>query len=230
MAEKSYCKECSSSLDLNAVGDRKSVDWDKKGEMGIFKAAGKTWLNILQHPKQFFSGMPVSGGIKSPLLFGLIWGSIAVMVSGIVNLILQLSGAVAPPPGIEAPAQGAMVGAYLILIVFAPLLVAIGLFVGSGVYHLGVMLFGGRKGFEATFRVICYTNAIAVFNLIPVLGAIFVTVYSVVLFCLGFKKAHGMTTAKAVLAALLPMIVLFGLGFIVAMTAALTGGTAPIAP
>ena len=41
-------------------------------------------------------------------------------------------------------------------LILAPVLVVVGLFLVSGIIHLCLMLLGGaRRGFEATFRVMC---------------------------------------------------------------------------
>lgn len=229
VADKTYCKECVSSLGLGPSGEAKYVDWEKMKEVGFLKALGKTWFNVILHPKQFFTNMPITGGLGRPLLFGLIWGSLAIITAGILNILLQGAGVAPPAVGPEVPPKAVMATTYIILIVLAPVLVTIGLFVGAGIYHVSVLIFGGRKGFQATFRVLCYANSISIFNLIPILGPIFVTAYSVILFCLGFKRAHGIGTVKAVFVALLPMILLFVVGFIGALAVALRGGV-PLPP
>lgn len=232
VADKTYCKECVSSLSLGPSGEAKYVDWERMKEVGFWKALGKTWFNVIFHPKQFFTNMPITGGLGRPLLFGLIWGSLAIIIAGIINILLQGAGVTPPAVGPEVPPKAVMVTTYIVLIILAPLLVTIGLFVGAGIYHVSVLIFGGRKGFQPTFRVVCYANSISIFNVVPFLGAVFVTVYSIILFCLGFKRAHGISTVKAAFAALLPMIILivivFAIGFIVALTVALRGGLPPI--
>jgi hypothetical protein len=176
--------------------------------------------------------MPTKSGIKSPFLFGLICGSFAVTVSALMNIFLVLSGTQAPTlvPGATPPSTAAMIGSYIVLAVFSPVLVAAGIFVLSAVYHAVVFMFGAREGFNATLRVLSYTNGLAIFNIIPVLGPVFVTIYSVILFAIGFKHVQKISTAKAVMAALLPMIVLFIIGFAAAFYLASTGALPAMQP
>ncbi len=177
------------------------------------------------HPKKFFSDMPTKAPIREPFIFALICGSASIIISALVNIIVVLSGAQPAnlPPGSSTPSNAALIGSYVTLGVISPVLVAAGVFIGAGLYNLVVFLFGGREGFRATFRVLSYTNALAVFNVVPFLGPIFVTIYSVVLFSIGFKSAHKMGTLKAVMAALLPMLVLFIIGFFIAFFMASQG-------
>ena len=212
---KTYCAECIKTVDAGPSGQIKEVAWEKRSEVGFFKALVDTWTAVLLHPKKFFANMPTKAGIGNPLLFGLICGSAAIIITALMNIFLTASGAT--PPNIAAgtamPPRSAMIASYVTLIMLSPILVCAGIFVGSAAYHLMVFILGGREGFRATFRVLSYVNALAVFNIIPVVGPIFVTVYSMVLFTLGFNQAHKMGIVRAAIAAVLPMLVLFIVGF-----------------
>ncbi|OIO79581.1 MAG: hypothetical protein COW11_04710 [Candidatus Omnitrophica bacterium CG12_big_fil_rev_8_21_14_0_65_43_15] len=231
LADKTYCLECIKLVDANAQGQPKTIEWENRSEIGLLKALIGTWKQILLHPKKFFASMPTKAAIGSPLLFALICGSAAIIASAFVNMLVVLSGTTLPnvPPGSTLPPKAVMVGSYVVLMIISPLLVAAGIFVISAVYHLIVLIFGGKEGFRATFRVLSYSNALAIFNIVPLAGPIFVTVYSVILFVIGFKNAHKMNTARAVMVALLPMVILFVIGFAAAFYlasqgAALQGG------
>jgi len=215
LAGKTYCAECIKHIDATTAADLKPIAWENRGEEGFLAALIKTWKEVLFQPKKFFSSMPTKAGIKSPLLFAVIWGSLAITISAFINMVVVISGTALPnlPPGSVLPPKAMMAGSYVVLMILSPLLVTAGVFLISSIYHLIVLLFGGREGFKATLRVLCYTNAMAVFNIIPLAGPICVTIYSVILFAIGFKRAQKLSTAKAVIAALLPMIILFAIGF-----------------
>lgn len=232
LAGKTYCTECIKVVDASSTGQIKEVAWEKRSEIGFFNALFSTWTGILLHPKKFFSNMPTKAGIKSPLLFALICGSLAIIIAAFVNILVALSGAALPnlPPGSVMPPKAAMIGSYVTIMILSPLLVAAGVFIGSAVYHLAVLIFGGREGFRATFRVLSYTNALAVFNVIPFIGPIFVTVYSVVLFALGFNQAQKMGIVRATIVALLPMLFLFIIGFAAAFYLASQGALPQAGP
>lgn len=233
LAGKTYCAECIKLVDASSAGGLKQVAWENsRSELGSLKALFKTWTDILLHPKKFFTDMPTKAGIKDPLLFALIWGSAAIIAAALINIIVVLSGTRLPnlPPGAPLPPKAALVGSYAVLMIISPLLVAAGVFILSLIYQLVVFVFGGREGFRATFRVLSYTNALAIFNIIPLLGPVFVTAYSIILFAIGFKHAQKMGTARAVVVALLPMLVMFIIGFVAAFYLASQGAIPTMAP
>jgi hypothetical protein len=100
-------------------------------------------------------------------------------------------------------------GFLLIYAALSPILVVMGLFIGSAVLHLCLMLVGGaNRSFETTFRVACFTTGAAnLFSMIPMCGGIITAVYNIVLECIGLSRAHQTTTGKALMAIFLPLIV-----------------------
>lgn len=225
LSGKTYCAECIKHIDAAVVSSPKPVAWENRSEEGFFSALFKTWKEVLFHPKRFFSSMPTKAGIVSPLLFAVIWGSLAIIISAFINMVVVISGTALPnlPPGTALPPKAAMIGSYVVLMILSPVLVTAGVFLISLIYHAIVLLFAGREGFKATFRVLSYTNALSIFNIIPLLGPILVTIYSVILFAIGFKHAQKMSTFRAVSTAILPMILLFAVGFAAAFYLASQG-------
>jgi len=232
LSGKTYCLECIKHVDANIAANPKAIAWENRSEVGFLKGLLGTWKEVFFHPKKFFSEMPVKTSIASPILFALVWGSLAIIITAFVNMLVVLSGTALPnlPAGTALPPKMVMVGSYVVLMIISPLLVLAGVFLISCIYHLVVLLFRGKEGFRATLRVLCYTNALAIFNIIPIAGPIFVTLYSIILFVIGFKRAHKMNTGKAVIVALLPMIILFIIGFAAAFyLASQAPAAAPVA-
>jgi hypothetical protein len=97
--------------------------------------------------------------------------------------------------------------------VLSPLFVVIGLFIGSAILHLCLMLVGGaNRPFETTFRVVCFTAGSAnLFSMIPICGGFVALIYSIVLECIGLSRAHQTTTGKALMAIFLPMVACCGI-------------------
>jgi hypothetical protein len=75
-------------------------------------------------------------------------------------------------------------------------------------------------GFEATFRVVSYSNVAQLVGWVPVLGPLVAAVASVVLSVIGVREVHETTTGKAALVVLIPAAV--GL-FIALLLIALVG-------
>jgi len=70
---------------------------------------------------------------------------------------------------------------------------------------------GNRKGFEATFRAISYSYCAQLFSIIPLIGSFIGGIYFFVLAIIGVREGHNISTGKAVLAVLLPLIIFVGL-------------------
>ena len=83
---------------------------------------------------------------------------------------------------------------------------------GSGIFHLCLMIVGGAKQpFETTFRVVCFAGGSAnPLLVIPICGGLIAGIWKIVLYCIGFARAHETDTGRAVLAVILPVIVCCG--------------------
>jgi hypothetical protein len=226
-----FCPSCGADLELlpppglpNVTGPssgwapgpgaRAGTPWERRDGIGIASALVETTQRVLSSPTAFFRAMPLTGGIGSPLLYALIIGYAGLVISALYDFVLEsvmgsslsrFGGGSEVMAGVMPYFQGAMgLGMKLIL---GPLIVAIGMFILSGVVHLMLMLLGGAaRGFEATFRVACYSEAAALLNIVPVCGGMIAPVLMVVLMIIGIAEAHGTTRARAAAAVLLPIV------------------------
>lgn len=188
------------------------LPWEHRQELGLVKAWFDTVSLVITRPSDAFTMMRPEGGMTDPLLFGLIGGCAGAVVS------ILFQGLMSSIPGFSGNAEvfrqfGVNHLAFiLIYAVLSPLLVVFGLFLGSAILHLCLMLVGGaNRSFETTFRVACFTGGSAnLFSMIPMCGGFIALVYSIVLYCIGLSRAHQTTTGKALLAIFLPLIVCCG--------------------
>jgi len=148
-------------------------EFDPQDPIGSFAS---TWRRIVREPRSFFDTLPTAGGLRAPLAFA----AICLALGGFGFMIFG--------GGIRG-----FVG-----------LLAIGLirlFVGSAIVALiAQQLFEGRGDYEATFRVLGYSTAVAVFIGIPVVKH-FAALYGAYLVVLGLAKAHSFDTVRALLTA-----------------------------
>ncbi len=101
--------------------------------------------------------------------------------------------------------------------VMMPFLLIIWLFVVSGLLHLFLMMVRGAKaGFEATFRVVCYSVSPFLFMVIPYCGMLITMLWVVTLTVIGLRDAHETTGGKATVAVLFPFLFCCGM-FILAV-------------
>jgi hypothetical protein len=188
------------------------LPWEHRQQLGLVKAWFDTVSLLITRPSDAFTMMRPEGGMTDPLLFGLIGGC----AGSVVSILLQ--GLISSIPAFAGRNDvfdyfGVSHFAFIIIYaVLSPLLVAIGLFLGSAILHVCLMLVGGaNRSFETTFRVVCFTGGAAnLFSMIPMCGGIIAAVYHIVLNCIGLSRAHPTTTGKALLAIFLPLIICCG--------------------
>ena len=178
--------------------------WEEREDLGFFKAIFLTIKKVLFSPTKFFSQMRTEGGISDPLLYAVIVGTVCVWIALLWQIPLQgLSFLMGPDKEEAIIGLGAMIG----VSIFMPFFIVIGLFIGAGILHLCLMLVGGnKKGFEATFRVVAYSVSSQVGAIIPLCGGIIASIWGLVVEIIGLREAHQITTSKAVLAVLLPVV------------------------
>lgn len=141
-----------------------------------------TWQRVVLDPRAFFEELPPSGGLQPPFLFAMI----CFAVGGLGFLIF-----------------GGGVKGLLGLLVLG----AVRLFVGSAIVVLIAQhLFDGKGDYEATFRVLAYSSAVAVLIGIPLIKY-FAGLYGLYVAIVGVSKAHSIDTGRAVLTLLATAIV-----------------------
>lgn len=195
-------------------GAREGTPWERRGEIGIASALIETTQRVLTAPTAFFRVMPVTGGMGSPLVYALIIGYAGLVISAIYDFVLETVGGSSLSRFGGGSEAMAAVMPYLqggiglgMKLVFGPFLLAMSLFLLAGITHLVLMVLGGAaRGFEATFRVTCYSEAAALLNIIPVCGGMLGPILMVVLLIIGIAEAHGTTRARAAAAVLLPIV------------------------
>jgi hypothetical protein len=135
-------------------------------------------------------------------------------VGGIVSFLFSLGfqsiGLFADKNNSLAAITGMGIG--FATIILLPLFIVIGLFIGSGIVHLCLMIVGGaNQPFETTFRVVAFSQGSAgPLQIVPLCGGLISGVWALVCNCIGLARAHETDTGRAVLAVFLPLIVCCG--------------------
>jgi hypothetical protein len=205
---------------------RRATPWERRGPLGLAPAAVETTRQVLFGPGSFFASMPVSGGIGDPLGYGMLVGSLGVIVAALYQALFRVMlGSTLAGFGDRGPLARILPmlegGVGLIFqVVLGPIFVLIGMFVLSALYHLFLMMLGGaRRDFEATFRVVAYCQAASAFLLIPFCGNFVAAVWGLVIAIIGLAEAHEIGKGTAAAAVLLPFVLIccccgLGLGMI----------------
>ena len=197
---------------------RSGLPWDERHSKGLFSAFIETLQMVLTRPSEAFTAMRREGGLGEPLFYAIIGGSFGLVFYFIYHLAFQSLGFFANRPNPLAHLVGASVGG-VILIIFVPVLVAIGAFINAAILHVCLMIVGGAKQpFETTFRVICFASGSVIpLMVVPLCGGFIAGIWDIVLRCIGLARAHETDTGRAVLAVLLPVIVCCCGGFLCVM-------------
>lgn len=96
---------------------------------------------------------------------------------------------------------------FVITLIMTYIGLVIGAFISGIILHVFAYLFGARKGFEQTLKTVLYSSTPSLLlGWIPFVGAIF-GIWNLVLQVLGLKTYHNLTTGRAILTVLVPILI-----------------------
>src|SRR5918998_2566915 len=155
--------------------------------------------DLITRPVGFFRDMTRRGDFVNPLIFALACAVISAAIGGLLGVLYATVG-------MGDTGVGGAIGALVASMFFTPIISALALFVGAGILHLLVALIvkPANAGFEATFRVVSYSNVAQLVGWVPVLGPLVAAVASIVLSVIGVREVHETTNGKAALVVLIP--------------------------
>jgi len=194
----------------------KYTPWEDREKLGLIGSLFETWKESVFNPTRFYKRMPVIGGIGNPLLYGLILGFIGLVFQMVYQRFFgQLLG-----PSQWYPFLGEDFDynfydfshklqsiSNLVNIVIFPFLLVAWLFIWSGITHLILLIFGWHKeGFEATFRLIAYSEGPSFFAIVPIMGSLISIVWQAVLVIIGVKEVHRLSIGQSLLVIFLPLV------------------------
>jgi len=153
--------------------------------MGFLKVYYETAKKVLLRPAEFFREMPVDGGYKAALIFAIM--TAVVMGIGLTAITL---------------------GVGFLAIVFAPIAVTISVFIAGGLLLLAARIMGGKASYEATVKIVCYTNVVNLVGWIPIVS-IAGSIYGLWLTIVGMREVHKLSLGKAIAAVAITIAVVF---------------------
>lgn len=183
---------------------RDATPWERRLQLGLWKGIKQTIKSVLFSPKNMFSSMPVRGGWREPLAFGLLVGSISSMFAFFWEFLIANSGLLKPFGGVSISLSSPII--FLILIFLSPILVGISVFISSLIIHLLLLLVrAGNNRFEATFRVVAYSQATRIWSLLPFIGSPIGWVWRSIVQIIGLKEAHETSYLRIIVAFSIPI-------------------------
>ena len=154
--------------------------------------------------------MSFKGGVKEPLAFGLLLGSIGTMFEFFLGFLV-LFGTLIPLINSFLPeiqfGSTAIIVVFMLIMVLAPLFETITIFITSCLLHLLLLIFSaGKNKFEATFRVVSYSRATKVWSLIPFIGAWIGWFWRLSVHIVGLREIHETSYLRVIIVVLTPLI------------------------
>ncbi len=206
------------TLTSTLASARTGLPWEHRQERGFVNAFIETLSMVLTRPAEAFSVMKREGGLGEPLIYALIGGCVGGIVSFLFSLGFQSLGLFTNQHNNGLAAMAGM-GIGSAMIILLPLFIVVGLFIGSAIVHLCLMMVGGaNQSFETTFRVLAFSHGSAgALQIVPLCGGLISGVWALVCICIGLARAHETDTVRAVLAVFLPLIVCCGGGLLLAI-------------
>jgi hypothetical protein len=173
--------------------------WERGGP--IFGRVIDTAREVLFHPQAFFRAMPRTAGLGPSLTFYLLTAMVGMAASVLFQFVITSAG----------HRDQLLFGGIFLLVafVFGPVMLIVGAFIGSAIYHLMLLLFGAaRHPFETTFRVVTYSSgATSLLAIIPICGGLVGGIWQIVAIIIGLAEAQETTTGKAAAAVLIPAVI-----------------------
>ena len=181
---------------------------------------------VLMSPGRFFS-QPITGESPShPYLFAVICYCVGgvfavaysiVMQRTLIDFVDTLNFGLFSSMNLES-LMGNPGELFLQTTMILPIQALAGLFFVSGIVHLALVIFGRPgKPFGDTIRIVAYSNATHLLQVIPFLGGVAAFVWQMVIVIIGTSKVHGMDSNRTAIAVLLPFGLLMVLGILLAI-------------
>ncbi len=181
----------------------------------FFSGLFETIRLVLFQPTHFFKNYKMDGSVGKPLLFAVMIGWTAAIISAMWGTIVNQSifryiqEHMPELEGVDWERLGTGGGSmdFIFTLILAPIFIVFGLFIIAGIYHLFLTLAkGANKSFETTFNVVAYGMVTRIAEFIPICGSLIAAIYGLVLAIIGLTEAHKTDSGKAAFAVLAPVV------------------------
>ncbi len=200
-----YSEEKKTREKPGGAPSRTGAPWENRSEIGLWQGIWQTCKAVLFSPDTLFKELTYEGGKRDPLAFGLLTGSVGSMLGLFWQSLIPGGLLILGHSFLSQFAIGIIV---LFVLAMIPLMVTIGIFIYSGILHLLLVLVrGANNGFEATFRVVSYSQAAQIVGVIPFLGGWIGGVWQLIVQIIGLREIHETSYLRVILAFVIPLFV-----------------------
>ncbi|UCG14570.1 MAG: YIP1 family protein [Deltaproteobacteria bacterium] len=180
------------------------VAWEERSSWLDLAAFWRTSLAILFQPSAVFSALNYNAGIRSALIYALVYGSLGQIIGRYWFTVAGIYYGILDADALENSLR------FVGTVFFTPILLVFYLLCVASLIHLLLWLFGAAsRSLLATFQVIAYVSgATSLLSFIPFLGNLLAPIWILVLYCVGLAMAHQTTRTRVLFALLLPLILM----------------------
>jgi hypothetical protein len=190
---------------------RYGAPWENRPLLGIWQAIYQTYRAALFMPRKLFGNLTYRAGIREPLAFGLLLGSLGGMLGFFWQFLIFSGGLLSHGPSSFVQFTASLV--FVVTMLAIPIFVVVSIFIYSGVLHLFLLITrGGDNGFEATIRVVAYSQAAQAFSLVPFVGSWIGAVWQLIVQIIGLREMHETSYWRVILAFLIPVLAIIVIG------------------
>ena len=211
--------------DAGTAAQPPGTPWERREELGFWKAWGQTMQQALLDPAGLFASARLDRGAAqlgfAVFTISLFWAA-GQTIEGILlrgqrdqlrRMLASLSSSSDASPLlqrlIDAQTQASAPGWVIAFALLTPLFALVLLYVNAAVTHAIAALMGqAKRGFPATFAACAYACAPLALLAVPACGSLVAVVWLIVLTSIGMKVTHGISTGAAVTSALAPSLLL----------------------
>jgi hypothetical protein len=174
--------------------------WETRSSWLDLTAFWKSSLNILLSPSAAFGALNYRAGLRSSLVFALVYGSLGQIIGQYWITVAEIHFGTAE----TGPLENTLLFGETALL--TPIVLLLGIFFSSCLVHVFLLIFGAaQRPFSTTFQVLAYVSgATSLLNLIPFLGSLIMPFWGLVLCCVGLATAHQTTKTRAFFALFFP--------------------------
>lgn len=205
------CPHCNTPFELPL----EPIPWEQRSSLGFVGAFTGTLILSLTKPKEFFKRVPTTGGFSTPIIYALISGLIGTWLNLAWQMLFIYWGIIEP----DAQSPDSSMGLSIMITVLSPIIIPLGLLVGTGIIQLALMILRVQKSnYETTFRVICYSSGAAILGIIPLIGSMIGAFITISLEAMGLREVYDISLRRGFAAVIFPIIFLSIILLMVSLT------------
>jgi hypothetical protein len=201
------CRSCESRARQVAL------PWDRRGELGFWRAYCQTCVAVISKPSLTFGTMPKGGSLGSALGFTALSQAVSFATTLLLYALMMVAMLVFMPNDPSLKGFGSANHGLMALAVFAgfffylgllAFMAVVGQLIGGSLEHLVLRLLGAPGSWTETMRGYSFAMGPSLVGLMPLCGIYVFPIWCIVMRVFAYRHIHDVPWGKAVAGALIP--------------------------